>query len=185
MNKVLVISSSLRKACRYVDPFVNKLEVFLNKKCQVDVRSAYGLDIRIINDYDTIVFAFINASNLIPSSTLELFDDISKFTNHSQNIYTLICNDEYEIDRCDYSERVVEIFCDQYNLNYKGSLKIGSCFIINRMQYGLVLTGHIKRFATAIIENKEVDIHYTYTSKKQFMKDANRYWHKLISKGDA
>lgn len=184
MSKVLIISSSLRNACSHVDLFIDKLSVFLKKKCYVDVRSAYGLDISIINDYDTVVFAFSNAANMIPSSTLELFDDLNHVTNSSQNIYIMICNDEYETDKCDYSERVVEIFCDQYNFNYKGSLKIGSSFIIHHMQYGLVLTNRIKQFATAIIDNKDISISFTYSNINHFIKIANRYWHNVISKED-
>ena len=68
MAKILLISSGLKHAQDFVEPFLKRLEVYLTSKadCEcIDVRRAETFDERTFFEYDQVVFLF--STDIVPS----------------------------------------------------------------------------------------------------------------------
>lgn len=183
MAKILLLSSGLKHAQEFVDPFLKRLEVYLNaQKNWVDVRNAESFDERAFFEYDQVVFLFFTALDSIPSSTLEIFEKLESQNKNNTEIYVLIGCDEYEAEKCDLSEKIIKKWCERENLVFKGSLKIGSGLFIMKSASKFVVSNYIKNFAAAILKHENVNLKVTMLTDKIFMKMANKYWNKEIHK---
>lgn len=184
MAKVLLIHSGLKHTQDTVEPFFKRLEVHLQNHCDcLDVRNILTFDERTFFEYDQVIFIFSIAMNCIPSSTLEIFE---KLENHPKNknteVYALIACDEFEPEKCQLSEMVMKRWCEKENLQFKGSLKIGSHLFIMKTISRYVVANYIKTFVEAIIKHKNVQLQVTMLTDRIFMKTANKYWNKEIQK---
>lgn len=185
MAKILLISSGLKHAQDFVEPFLKRLEVYLNSKADcdcIDVRRAETFDERTFFEYDQVVFLFSTAMNSIPSSTLEIFQKLELQSKNHTEIHALIACDEYEAEKCNLSERIIQKWCQREDLKFQGSLKIGSAFFIMKSASKFVVSNYIKDFATAIGKHESVDLKVSMLTDKIFMKTANKYWNKEIRK---
>ena len=101
MSKILILSSGLVNNHQYLLPFIQRLESYLKKSCDlVDIRHVKNFDERTFFEYDQIVFVFMIAMNSIPSTTLEIFEKIEEYKNSNQEVYALMLTDEYECEKC-------------------------------------------------------------------------------------
>ncbi|MEG0276977.1 MAG: hypothetical protein RR630_08100 [Coprobacillus sp.] len=183
MSKILLISSSLKHAQDFMNPFIKRLEVYLSSKSDcVDVRTAGNFDERAFFEYDQVVFVFFTALDSIPSSTLEIFEKLENQSKQKTQIYTIIACDEYEAEKCNLSEKIVANWCQKEGMNFKGSLKIGSGLFIMKSASRFVVSNYIKNFASAILERKSIHLKITMLTENIFMKTANKYWNKEIRK---
>ncbi|MEG0592571.1 MAG: hypothetical protein RR512_04610 [Coprobacillus sp.] len=183
MSKILLISSSLKHAQDFMDPFLRRLEVYLSAKSDcVDVRSAGNFDERAFFEYDQVVFVFFTALDSIPSSTLEIFEKLENQTKHKTQVYAVIACDEYEAEKCNLSEKIVANWCQKEGMNFKGSLKIGSGLFIMKSASRFIVSNYIKTFAAAILDRKSIHLKVTMLTENIFMKTANKYWNKEIRK---
>lgn len=183
MAKILLISSGLKHAQDLMEPFLRRLEVYLASQSDcVDVRNVSTFDERAFFEYDQVVFIFSTALDSIPSSTLEIFQKLEgQIKNHTE-IYALIACDEYEAEKCDLSEKIIKKWCERENLQFKGSLKIGSFLFIMKSASKFVVSNYIKSFATTIIKHGTANLKVTVLTDKIFMKMANKYWNKEIKR---
>ena len=79
-----------------------------------------------------MILTFFNSLDCVPSSMLEIFQRLEGQMDHHPEIYALIACDEYEPEKCDLSEKVIQCWCKRENVEYQGALKIGSArFIMN------------------------------------------------------
>lgn len=183
MAKILLLSSGLKHAQEFVEPFLKRLEVYLSSQNHcVDVRNTMTFDERTFFEYDQVVFLFTAALDSIPSSTLEIFQKLENQPKNHTEIYALIACDEYEPEKCDLSEKILEKWCLRENLQFKGSLKIGSVFLVMKTLGRYVVANYIKNFAEAITKHQDIHSQITLLSEKIFMKKANKYWNKEIHK---
>lgn len=183
MAKILLISSGLKHAQELVEPFLKRLEVYLSSQSDcVDVRSAATFDARAFFEYDQVVFVFSTALDSIPSSTLEIFQQLEGHPKNHTEIYAIIACDEYEPEKCNISEKIIKKWCERENLQFKGTLKIGSFLFIMKSASKFVVSNYIKNFASAILKHKTVDLKVTMLTDHLFMKTANKYWNKEIRK---
>lgn len=183
MAKILIINSSLKHAQDFVDPFVQRLLVHLSKEAEcVDVRTTNSFDERTFFEYDQVIFAFMTALDSIPSSTLEVFQKLEGQPKNNADVYALIACDEYETEKCDLSQKIIEKWCEKENLHFRGSLKIGSVLFINKSASKFVVANYIKGFAIAILKQAKVYSRVTMLTENIFMKTANKYWNKEIKK---
>lgn len=183
MSKILLINSGLRHAQDFVEPFLKRLEVHLTSKSDcVDVRNASTFDERTFFEYDQVVFVFSIAMNCIPSTTLEIFQKLENQPKNHTEIYALMACDEFETEKCHLSEKMIAKWCDKENLQFKGSLKIGSCLFIMKSVSRYVAASYVKDFAIAILKHQDIHSGVTMLSDKIFMKTANKYWMKEIKK---
>lgn len=183
MSKILLLNSGLKHAQAFVDPFLKRLEVHLSSKenC-VDVRSAENFDERTFFEYDQVVFLFSIALDSIPSSTLEIFQKLENQSKNHTEIYALITCDEYEPEKCNLSKKIIQKWCHRENLQFKGTLKIGSVLFIMKSASKFVVSNYIKSFASAILKHESIDSQVTMLTDKIFMKMANKYWNKEIQR---
>lgn len=183
MSKILLLSSGLKHAQNYADPFLERLEVYLTHQCDcVDVRNTKSFDERTFFQYDQVIFIFFTALDSIPSSTLEMFHKLEGQKKENQDIYSLIICDEFETEKCDLSEKIVKQWCQTENLNYNGSLKIGSGLFIMKTASRFIVSKYIKDFAGAIVKRNEYYSRVTLFNENVFMKKGNQYWSKEIKK---
>lgn len=183
MSKILLISSSLKHAQDFMNPYIKRLEVYLTSKCDcLDVRSANNFDERAFFEYDQVVFVFFTALDSIPSSTLEIFEKLENQPKNKTQIYTVIACDEYEPEKCDLSEKIIANWCQKEGLTFKGSLKIGSGLFIMKSASRFIVSNYIKNFASAILQRKSIHLKISMLTEKIFMKTANKYWDKEIRK---
>ena len=183
MSKILLLSSGLINAQKTMQPFLERLEVYLEPQADcVDVRNTETFDERTFFEYDQVIFIFSCALNSIPSTTLEIFKKLESQEKNHTEIYALIACDEYEAENCNLSEKIMKQWCKSQQLVFKGSLKIGSSLFIMHGASGLVVSNYIKNFAHAIIEHQDVCLKVSMLTDKVFMKKANSYWHKEIKK---
>jgi len=183
MSKILLIHSGLKHAQEFTDPFFKRLEVHLLSQCDcLDVRNTATFDERTFFEYDQVVFVFTVAMNCIPSTTLEIFQKLENQPKQQTEIYALIACDEYETEKCQLSEKILKKWCEKENLQFKGTLQIGSCLFIMHSLSRYVVAKYIKDFAMAIVKHQEVHSQVTMLTDKIFMKTANKYWNKEIKK---
>jgi len=183
MSKVLLLSSGLKHTQEFTDPFLRRLEVYLSSYLDcVDVRNILTFDERTFFEYDKVVFLFMTAMDCIPSSTLEIFQKLEKQNVNKVDIYALIACDEYETEKCDVSEKILQKWCEKKDYRFKGSLKIGSTLIIMKSTSKYIVSNYIKKFAQAIMNNQEAHLRVTVLTEKRFLKRANKYWYKQVKK---
>ncbi|WP_050636699.1 hypothetical protein [Candidatus Stoquefichus sp. SB1] len=184
MAKILLVSSGLKHAQEFVEPFLKRLEVYLSghDDCVIDVRNAANFDERVFFEYDQVVFLLTIALDSIPSSTLEIFEKLENQLKNNTEVYALIACDEYEPEKCNLSEKIIKKWCEKENLQFKGSLKIGSVLFIMKSASKFVVSNYIKSFASAILKHEETHSKVTMLTDKIFMKTANKYWNKEIRK---
>lgn len=183
MSKILLLSSGLKHAQMFVDPFLKRLEVYLSSQDNyVDIRNVQSFDERTFFEYDQVVFLFTTALNSIPSSTLEIFQKLEFQEKNHTEVYALLACDEYETEKCDLSEKVLKSWCQRERLSYKGSLKIGSALFIMKGTTKYIVSNAIKNFAQKIFNHQDVYMRVTLLSNRRFMKKANHYWSKEIKK---
>lgn len=184
MSKILLVSSGLKHAQEFIEPFLKRLEVYLSShdNCVIDVRNASNFDERAFFEYDQVVFLFSIALDSIPSSTLEIFEKLENQLKNKTEVYALIACDEYEPEKCNLSEKIIMKWCEKENLQFKGSLKIGSVLFIMKSASKFVVSNYIKSFASAILKHEETHSKVTMLTDKIFMKMANKYWNKEIRK---
>ena len=178
MAKILLISSGLKHAQDFVEPFLKRLEVYLNSKADcdcIDVRRAETFDERTFFEYDQVVFLFSTAMNSIPSSTLEIFQKLELQSKNHTEIYALIACDEYEAEKCNLSERIIQKWCQREDLKFQGSLKIGSAFFIMKSASKFVVSNYIyKGFFVQFSMNKKHLGFYCSTSALEHFKEIQR-----------
>lgn len=184
MSKILLVSSGLKHSQEFVNPFLKRLEVYLSshEQCVIDVRNASNFDERAFFEYDQVVFIFSISLDSIPSSTLEIFEKLENQLKNKTEVYALIACDEYEPEKCNLSEKIIMKWCEKENLQFKGSLKIGSVLFIMKSASKFVVSNYIKSFASAILKHEEIHSKVTMLTDKIFMKTANKYWNKEIRK---
>lgn len=183
MSKILLLCSGLRHTSHYVQPFLKRLEVYLGSKCDcLDVRNAVTFDERTFFEYDQVIFIFTTAMNTIPSSTLEIFQKLETQIKKETEIYALIGCDEYEPEKCNLSEKILEKWCEKEGLIYKGALKVGSVLFIMNGSSKYIVSNYIKNFSLSVIKHEYVHLQISMLSDKIFMKKANQYWNKEIHK---
>ena len=183
MAKILLLNSGLKHTQTVMKPFLSRLEGYLNEHCDyLDIRYASQFDERTFFQYDQVVFLFQVALNSIPSSTLEIFERLEKQPKGHVEVYALIGCDEYEPEKCDLSEKIIQNWCQREHLKYKGSLKIGSIFFIMNTLSRFVVSNEMKKLAQAIIHHQEFYGKTTMLTDRIFMKKANQYWNKEIKK---
>lgn len=183
MSKVLLLNSGLKHAQYFTHPFLKRLEVYLSSKIDcVDVRNTLTFDERTFFEYDKVVFIFMTAMDCIPSSTLEIFQKLETQETKHTEIYAIIACDEFETEKCDLSEKVLQKWCQERNYQFKGVLKIGSALIIMQPPSRYVVSHYIQRFAQAIVKGDESFLKTTILTEKSFLKKANRYWYKQVKK---
>lgn len=183
MSKILLLSSGLKHAQDYVEPFLKRLEVYLSSQSEcVDVRNVSSFDERTFFEYDQVVFLFTVALNSIPSSTLEIFQKLENQPKNNTEIYAIIACDEYEAEKCTLSEKILKNWCERENLQFKGSLKIGSAFFIMKSASKFVVSNNIKALASAMFKHENVHLKVSMLTDRIFMKTANKYWNKEIRK---
>ncbi len=183
MSKILLISSGLKHAQDFVDPFIKRLEVYLESKSDcVDIRTVSTFDERAFFEYDKVVFVFSTALDSIPSSTLEIFSKLEGQKSNNPLIYAMIACDEYEAEKCTLSEKIVEKWCERENFKFMGSLKIGSMLFIMKSVSKFIVSNYIKDFSDIIIKGRKTHLKVSMISEKAFMKTANKYWTKEIKK---
>lgn len=183
MAKILLLSSGLKHAQDLVEPFLKRLEVYLSSQSDcVDVRNTTTFDARTFFEYDQVVFIFSTALDSIPSSTLEIFQQLENQPKNHTEVYALIACDEYEAEKCNLSEKIIEKWCQRENLPFQGSLKIGSFLFIMKSASKFVVSNYIKSFAGAILKHEHVSLKVSMLTDKIFMKMVNKYWNKEIKK---
>ncbi|MCI9093508.1 MAG: hypothetical protein HFF36_06945 [Coprobacillus sp.] len=183
MSKILLLSSGLKHAQEFTAPLLKRLEVYLSTQSHcVDVRNILTFDERTFFEYDQVVFIFMTAMDSIPSSTLEIFQKLENQEKPKTQIYTLIACDEYETEKCDLAERIVQKWCDKEHLEYMGSLKVGSILFIMKKPSKFVVSNYIKKFSELIIKKEKSALKISTLTEKRFLKTANRYWDKQIKK---
>lgn len=183
MAKILILCSGLKHTQTYISPFIERLEVHLSRNSDcVDIRNIMTFDERTFFEYDQVIFVFLPALDSIPSSTLEIFQKLEGQKKNNTEVYAMIACDEYETEKCDLSEKIIERWCEREHLHYKGSLKIGSVFFIMKTASRFIVSNHIKNFASAILNNEEFYSRVTVLTEKMFMKKANQYWEKEIKR---
>lgn len=183
MAKILLINSGLKHTYTVMKPFLSRLEVYLDGRCDcLDVRNTMTFDERTFFEYDQVVFIFPVALDSIPSSTLEIFHRLESQQKGFAEVYALIACDEYESEKCDISERILQNWCLREHLQFKGSLKIGSAFFIMKTMSRFVVSNEIKKFSEAILKHQNFSGKITMLTDRIFMKKANQYWNKEIKK---
>lgn len=183
MDRVLVINSGLKHSMMYVEPYLKRLNVYLNEEdIIVDVRNIMSFDERTVFAYDTIVFFFLATVDSLPSTTLEIFEKLENIKMDHQNIYSIILCDEYETENCDISEKIVSLWAKRKELNYKGSLKIGSSLVILKTIQKYPVCTYLKMASKTIANKDDLDLKITLITLKSFMKKANRFWVKQMIK---
>lgn len=183
MSKVLLVSSGLKHTHEFVEPYIKRIYSYLNKKGSVvDLRDTASFDERTFFSYDQVIFVFMNALDSIPSSTLEIFERISKAETNHQEIYAMIVCDEYEPEKCDHSKKIIKKWCEKENLQFKGSFHLGAGLIIMQSLRKFTVTMMIEKFVNKIINHQDVKINLTVFSLNSFIKDGNRYWHNEMKK---
>lgn len=183
MSKVLLLSSGLKHAQQFTDPFLKRLEVYLSSHIDcVDVRNILTFDERTFFEYDKVVFIFMTAMDCIPSSTLEIFQKLEEQETNQIDIYSVIACDEFETEKCDLSEKILMKWCEKKHYQYKGSLKIGSVLVIMKAASKYVVSHYINKFANAIIKGEDSYLKITTLTEKRFLKKANKYWYKQVKK---
>lgn len=183
MSKILIISSGLKHAQVFVEPFIKRLEIYLSSKSEcVDVRNTSTFDERTFFEYDQVIFVFSVALDSIPSSTLEIFSKLEGQQTKHPEIYALIACDEYEPEKCNLSEKIMTKWCEREKLRFMGSLKVGSVLFIMKTSSKFIVSNYIKSFAEAILKRRKIHAKVSVLSEKSFLKHANRYWNKEIRK---
>lgn len=183
MSKILIINSSLKHAQDFVEPFVQRLVVHLSRQSEcVDVRNTQTFDERTFFEYDQVIFVFFVALDSIPSTTLEIFKKLEGQEKKDTEVYAMIACDEYETEKCDLSQKIIEKWCEREQLCFKGSLKIGSSLFIMKSASRFVVANYIKGFAMAILKNVHIYSRVSMLTENIFMKTANKYWNKEIKR---
>lgn len=183
MSKTLLINASLKHACDFVEPFLHRLEVYLDKQGEdvVDVRDYDTFDERTFFEYDHVVFVFMTSLNMLPSSMLEILNKLEGQTKQTK-VYSLIVCDEYETEKCDLSQKILEKWCEKENCLYQGTLKIGSGLFIMKTTVRFIVSNHIQSLAKAIKNDEDYLSQVTVPTMSHFMRNANRYWTNEIKK---
>lgn len=184
MNKILLVSSGLKHAQDFVEPFLKRLEVYLSSQDDtvIDVRNTETFDERTFFEYNQVVFLTTIALGSLPSSTLEIFQKLENQPKNNTEVYAVIACDEYETEKCDLSKKMIERWCQRENLVFKGSLHIGSAFFVMTTASKYVVSNNIKKFAHAIGKHQNIHLSVSMLTDKLFMKTANKYWDKEIRK---
>lgn len=183
MSKILLISSGLKHTDEFVEPYIKRICSYLHKhNVVVDVRNMKSFDERTFFSYDQVVFVFMNALDSVPSSTLELFERISLTEKNHQEIYAMIICDEFEIEKCDHSKKIIKKWCEKENLLFKGTFQLGAGLIIMKSLRKYTVTMMIEKFVDKIINHQEVFMSLTVFSLNGFIKDGNRYWRNEMKK---
>lgn len=183
MSKILMVTSSLKHANDYLEPYTKRLDVFLKKKnAIVDIRDASSFDERIFFSYDQVIFVFVNTLGGVPSSMLELFQKLENQPKNHQEIYSMIICDEYEPETCDSSMKIIRKWCEKEDLVFKGSFHLGSGFVIMKSmrKYGVV--AQIEKFANKILKHQDVFMQFTLFTLNNFIKMGNYYWQVEMNK---
>lgn len=183
MSKTLLINASLKHARDFVGPFLHHLEVYLNKQGEgvVDVRDYDTFDERTFFEYDHVVFVFMTSLNMVPSSMLGILNKLEGQTKQTR-VYSLIVCDEYEPEKCDLSQKILEKWCEKENCSYQGTLKIGSGLFIMKTTVRFIVSSHIQSLAKAIKNDDSYVSQVTVPTMSHFMRNANRYWTNEIKK---
>ncbi len=183
MAKILLLDSSLKHGQIYVQPFLKRLEVYLEDKSDcVDVRNITTFDERAFFEYDQVIFIFFVSMNSIPSSTLEIFSKLENQPKKHTEVYALIACDEYEPEKCNLAKQIMENWCNREKLSFKGCLKIGSALFIMKTPSKFIVCNYLKNFAQAILKHSQISSQVTMLTDGLFMKKANKYWNKEIKK---
>lgn len=183
LAKILLLNSGLKHTQTFMKPFLSRLEVYLDDRCDcLDVRYVSTFDERTFFQYDQVIFLFFIALDSIPSSTLEIFERLESQPKGLTEIYALIACDEYEPEKCDISEKILQNWCQREQLHYKGSLKIGSALFIMKTISRFVVSNEMKRLSDAIIHHQDFYSKTTMLTDRIFMKKANQYWNKEVKK---
>lgn len=183
MDRVLLINSGLKHSSIYVDPYLRKLKIFLEEEGNiVDVRNILSFDERTVFCYDVVIFLFLNTVDSIPSSTLEIFDKLESIELKEQLIYSIVLCDEYETEKCDISDKIVELWCKRRDIQYKGCLKIASVMVINKTIQRFPVTTMLKNASKTISNHQQLNSKITLLTLKNYLKVANKYWIKQAKK---
>lgn len=183
MAKILLLHSSLKHAQKYMEPYLQRLEVYLlNQSDCVDVRNITTFDERTFFEYDQVVFVCFVAMDSIPSSTLEIFSKLENQPKSNTEVYALVGCDEYEPEKCNLSIKIIENWCRREKLKFQGSLKVGSALFVMKTPSKYIVSNYIKNFAGKILNHESVTLQISMLSDRLFMKKANKYWNKQIRK---
>ena len=182
MNKILLINTSLKHGCQFVEPFLHRLEVYLSKSdCVIDVRDASNFDERTFFEYNTVVFVFFTSLNMLPSTMLEVLNKLEGQTQRI-HVYSMIVCDEYETEKCDLSEKIIQQWSLKEHCSYQGTLKIGSGLFIMQTASRFIVANHIQDMAKKILNQEAYFSQVTVLTMNKFMRVANRYWTSEIKK---
>lgn len=183
MSKILLLNTGLKHAQEFTNPFLKRLEVYLSKQHDcIDIRNTLTFDERTFFEYDKVIFIFMTALDSIPSSTLEILQKISEQNVKDKEVYALITCDEYETEKCDLSEKIMQQWCFRFHFQYMGTIKIGSVLFIMKTPAKYVVASQLKKFAGAVINGEKIHLRISELTEKRFMKTANKYWDKQIKK---
>ena len=131
-------------------------------KNNVTIKTLQVIEDKDLVDNDTLIFMFPISSQTIPSCMLDYIKN----------------NDEYETDYCDYAQEIMELYSKKTNAIYKGTLKIGAYFLLDHIPYTWRVSNELKNFALDIRKAKESALDITFFSKKQYLKEGNKFWEK-------
>ena len=154
MDNTLIILSGLIYTNKVMYNQAYKLAHYL--KNDVTIKTLQVIEDKDLVDNDTLIFMFPISSQTIPSCMLDYMKNNESLMNH-KTIYCVMYCDEYETDYCDYAQEIMELYSKKTNAVYKGTLK---------------------NFALDIRKAKESVLDITFFSKKQFLKEGNKFWEK-------
>lgn len=175
MDNTLIILSGLIYTNKVMYKQAYKLAHYL--KNNVTIKTLQVIEDKDLEDNDTLIFMFPISSQTIPSCMLDYMKNNESLMNH-KTIYCVMYCDEYETDYCDYAQEIMELYIKKTNAIYKGTLKIGAYFLLDHIPYTWRISNELKNFALDIRKAKESALDITFFSKKQFLKEGNKFWEK-------
>ncbi len=158
--KVLIINGSPKIENSNSEVLVNKLNNYINADIIQINRKNYKQDFSdIINNYDTLIFAFPLYVDGIPSHLLE---SLTNLTIENKNVYAIVNCGFPEGNHAKQGLDIIRNYCIHNNLNYKGGLGIGGCGGLNGMSKNRLLkfinvniNKYIKDLSNSILANEE------------------------------
>ena len=173
MDIILIILSGLIYTNKVMYNQAYKLSHYL--KDNVTIKTLQVIEDKDLEDNNTLIFMFPISCQTIPSCMLDYMKNNESLMNH-KTVYCVMYCDEHETDYCDYAQEIMTLYCKKTNAIYRGTLKIGAYFLLENIPYTWRVSNELKTFALDIRIAKESSLDITFFSKKQFLKQGNKFW---------